>query len=75
MWEIQIFLGGYSGKKDVFNINLYDIGLLKLSSNFTTTVHNFDGDLVPLVHQGDRFEFGKIPGLKFLAKEKYSFLE
>ena len=64
------------GKSITVDYDLLAIGTLKDKGNSTYTVHNYDGELTPIVHQGDRIELAgyrhftnNYPNLKFWAKE------
>lgn len=50
-------IGAFQGHRSKLKLDLEAIGLIKLTENSTYTVHNWNGDLSPVVHQYDRTKY------------------
>ena len=48
--------GSFMGARAKVRLNMEEIGLFKLNDHSAYTVHNWNGDLSPVVHQYDRHD-------------------
>jgi hypothetical protein len=65
MMKVQIFsqgegpintIGGLHGKNKLIQLNMTEVNIFRQNLKGIFTIHNWNGDLSPVVHQYDRYE-------------------
>ena len=49
-------LGGLFGTNKILKLNMTTVGIFRRNNNGLYSIHNWNGDISPVVHQYDRYE-------------------